>query len=136
MFSQVSIQKAGEPVTCHIKRIHANTTNTTAIKYEKGLSYQLKANSIGYFSRVSNLLPNEKVAIELVYPLSNSGEKIVISVEDGGSIEGKKIQVMHLDTQKKIAFDFNLGTDPGIYRLRITKGKDSKVIQLWVGRED
>ena len=59
---------------------------------------------------------------------------MVISVEDGGRLDNDKgVKVMQLDREKKITFNFQVTGDPGIFRLLLTKGKDSKVVQFWVG---
>jgi hypothetical protein len=136
LFSQVTTPIQNEPGNCYIKRPDFKGGKQSELKNGKVLSYQLKANELGYFNRVTNLLPEEKITIALNYPKAKAGEQLIISIEDGGDIEGKKIHIVRLNPEKSISFIFNLAADPGLYRLLIRKGGDVKVVQLWVGRED
>lgn len=120
-----------EPATASIQR--ENKDLKPGEKNKPGKQHQLKTNSLGYFNKVSNIEPLEKLGIEIFYPKGSSGEQVVVSVEDGGIIDGKRIKVLQLDHDKKATFTFQAGGDPGIYKLLISKGSDCKMLQLWVG---
>ena len=128
--AQIS-NSSGEQVKCFIKR---NSNNGTNKLRTDNVTYELKENQIGNFNCIYNILPFEKIPIEMVYPKGVAGENVVISVEDGGKLDNNKgLKVVPLDRKKTAAFVFIAAADPGMYRLLITKGQESKVVQLWVG---
>lgn len=99
-------------------------------------SHQVMPDQTGAFDLVPNILPMQKVPLEIAYPQGRSGEKVIIEVLDGGTLENnKKVKVLTLNSQKKISFNFQVARDPGIYRLTLRKGDDIKEVQLWVGPE-
>lgn len=131
----------GELATCQVditqfavqesKSPSASKISPAAIKTHKPL-----LNQAGYFDRVSNLQPQQQVSVQLVYPKARAGEKIAIMVLDGGTLDNnKKDKVVQLGRDKKVMFNFQPAHDPGIYRIVLRKGVDTKVVQLWVGPE-
>ena len=97
-------------------------------------THQLTSNYAGYFDRISSLPPLSSVLIELTYPSAQGGEKVAVSVEDGGILEGgEQVKALTLDKAKKASFRFQLASPPGLYRLLLRKGPDTKIIQFWVG---
>lgn len=97
---------------------------------------QLKPNSLGFFNRIPHIKPAGKVPIQIAYPDGNVGEEVVIMVKDGGKLDnGKQVKVVHLDSQRKISFNFQVTDHPGTHRVVLQKGNDMKVLDLWVGSE-
>ena len=95
--------------------------------------YTRRPNQIGCFPKIAKIPPGDTVAIEVSYPNGRAGEKIVLSVEDGGKLDnGKGVKVMQLDNQKKCSFNFTVTQYPGLYRVSLLKNMDTKVVQLWV----
>lgn len=97
-------------------------------------SYRLEPNEFGLFDRISDVSPLEVIPIAMAYPEGNEGEKVVIIVQDGGQLDnGKRVKLVQLDKRKKVSFDFQVTSSPGIYRVMLRKGNDTKVLQFWVG---
>ncbi|MEJ7685317.1 MAG: hypothetical protein WKG06_47240 [Segetibacter sp.] len=91
---------------------------------------------MGSFDRVSDIQPWQIVPIEIFYPKGRRGEKVVLSVEDGGTFDNnKRVKVLPLDSQNKISFNFRVAGDEGIYTITLSKGNDTKEVKLWVGSE-
>ena len=98
--------------------------------------YVLPPNQIGNFTRVYNIQPLSTIAVEVLYPKSTPGEMVIISAEDGGMLDNnKKVKVTQLDNQKKVTFNFQTFYEPGINKLTIQKGKDTKFIQLAINSD-
>jgi hypothetical protein len=98
--------------------------------------FELKANSAGYFQRISNIEKNGLVPIEIAYPDGIEGEKIVVAVLDGGKLDNNEIvQVIQLNKERKCVFTFQVTEQIGLFRLSLHKGTDEKIVQLWVGPE-
>ncbi len=95
-------------------------------------TYQPKLNLIGYFSKVRGIKLNTAVPVELSYPGGTPGGKVVISAVDGGLLDNNKtFKVLSLDNEKKVSFNFQANTGPGLYRITSRKGNDTKTVQLW-----
>ena len=123
-FSQVKMQRQvkAEPATCNVK---ANNKK-----------YNLKPNQAGQFQRISNIAPLSIMPVEIFYPDGKEGEKVVVSVWDGGLLDnGESVKVVYLDNEKKCVFNFQVTRSLGLFRLLLFKGTDQKVVQFWVGAE-
>jgi hypothetical protein len=108
-----------------------NTGKTAEIR-----SYRLEPNQLGNFNRVANIAPLEKVPVEMYYPDGKPGEEIVILVQDGGMLDnGNRLKVGKLDNERKLSFGFQVTDHPGLHRVMLRRGLDSKVVPLWVGPE-
>src|SRR4051812_11262333 len=101
LFAQSSRMPGLQPTTCTLKRI----TNQGTTANRKTKTSELKMNSLGYFNRISNIRPFEKLPVEISYPEGSPGDQVLVTVEDGGKLEnGTGIQVLRLNSQKKVAF--------------------------------
>ncbi len=106
-------------------------TRSTPNKY-----VQVEPNQAGFFDRVSNIRPGAVIPITVLYPQGRKGEKVVVLVQDGGSLEKeKKVEELTLDSRREISFRFRATSSPGLFRIMLRKGNDEKVINLWVGEE-
>jgi hypothetical protein len=124
----------GEAVTCHISIGDASTRQGAAAGPVK--NYTPLVNQSGYFDKISNIKPYQKVAVQVAYPKGARGEKAWVIVLDGGTLDNnRKEQVVQLDAHRRLAFNFHAGKSPGIYRIVLRKASDTKIIQLWVGPE-
>ena len=93
--------------------------------------YTVKPNQLGNFDEVAGMYPGEILPVEVYYPDGATGEKVIVGVEDGGSLDGgKAIRVIALDNKKKITFNFTV-FDVGSHRISLRKEKDVKTIQIW-----
>ncbi len=108
----------GEPAYCTI--IANNKT------------YVLTPNQVGSFDRVFNFSPGQLVPVEVTYPNGRAGDKVVVAVEDGGSVDSKGVLSARLDNQKKIRFQFQV-FDIGMHEITLKKDNDIKTIQLYGG---
>ena len=98
--------------------------------------YSLTPNADGHFQRIANVEKLAVVPIEVYYPDAKPGEKIIISVWDGGTIDnGQMVKVIQLNGQKKCSFTFQVTNQLGLFRISLYKGDDTKTVQLWVGSE-
>lgn len=99
-------------------------------------SYNLKPNTGGYFQRIAGIEKLAIVPIEIFYPDAKAGEKVVLSVLDGGALDnGQMVKMVSLDAQKKCSFKFQVTDQLGLFRISLYKGEDTKTMQLWVGPE-
>jgi hypothetical protein len=99
-------------------------------------NFELKPNSGGYFQRIANIEKNAIVPVEVAYPNGNVGDKIVLTVLDGGSVDSNKaVAVVPLDGDKKCVFNFHVTNQVGLFRVLMTNGEDQKIVQVWVGAE-
>jgi len=95
---------------------------------------RLKPNSADCFPRVYTQ-PGQMVEITLHYPGAD-GQKLIVGVDDGGSLaDGKAVQVLQLDRSGKATFVFQVGEQPGVYRLSLKRGKDYKALNFWAGEK-
>ncbi|MEO6729774.1 MAG: hypothetical protein ABIN01_01060 [Ferruginibacter sp.] len=119
------------PQTNKSKAVKSKAIAKTSVK-----RYAPTLNQLGYFEQVSNIQPLQNIPIEIAYPNGRPGDRVIVAVADGGTLDNKeKAKMLQLDIQKKLAFNFQAASDPGIYRIFLRKGKDTKVIRLWVGPE-
>ncbi|QMU30143.1 hypothetical protein [Adhaeribacter radiodurans] len=138
--------QSGEKAFCEIKisnpSLTGNAKSNSGVKKAQqnktkqvdSKKYQLQANEFGLFDQVSGIQPKQKVPVQLNYPAGRVGEKVAIIMLDGGTLDnGKKVKVTQLDTQKKMTFELQVTSDPGLYRVLLKKGSDTKTVQLWVG---
>lgn len=125
----------GEMAFCTIKVDNVQKRGRRLVTTDSK-SYKVTPNQNGSFDQVSDIKPLQKVPIEVYYPHGRSGEKVVISVEDGGTLDGnKRVRAVLLNGQNKISFNFQTAAAPGIYTIKLYKGDDIKEVQLWVGPE-
>jgi hypothetical protein len=118
---QAPLKVKGEPALCRVK-VNDKT-------------FELKVNGGGYFQRIPNVPKNAVVPVEIFYPNGIEGEKIIISVLDGGRIDQEIVKVINLDKEKKCAFNLTVTDQIGSFRVLVIKGDDEKVVQVWVGPE-
>lgn len=136
LIAQGMRMEKGEPASCviRINNEKAATKLKTAPLPVK--MYEVSPNQVGLFKQVSNIKPLEKISLELSYPSAKVGEKIVVTVLDGGKLDnGKGVKVMNLNQLRKCPFGFSVTENMGLYRLLVRKGNDVKVVQLWVGEK-
>jgi YD repeat-containing protein len=93
--------------------------------------FQSKLNQIGCFDLPPAFPSDAVVFIEINYPNANIGDRVILSVQDGGQLDnGKDVKVQKIDNNKNLIFSFHL-YDEGLHRVILRKGNDSKTVQLW-----
>lgn len=122
----------GEMATCEISMLAAGDRGKAADQKK----YAPPLNQLGYFDMITNIRPHQQFMVQVAYPRAARSEKAWVIVLDGGLLDnGRKEQVVQLDAHRRLMFNFKAGASPGIYRVVVRKGSDSKVIQFWVGPE-
>lgn len=103
--------------------------------------HPLKASSHGEFPML-DMGPTMRARVELHFPDAKPGDKVAISVVDGGRIlvqdADRRAQpvsgVNHVvGADKKIRFLFETGTGDGIYRVAARRGRETRHLEFWVG---
>lgn len=126
----------GEAASCIIKVNNPGATGKMKNTPSPVKIHEVSPNQYGVFEQVSNIRRSEKVLLELSYPSAKPGEKVVVIVLDGGSLDnGKKVKAMTINDQRKCPFAFSVTENAGLYRLLVRKENDAKVIRLWVGED-
>ncbi len=98
--------------------------------------HELKPNAGGFYQRVSGAKTWSSVPFEIAYPAGKPGEPVVLTVLDGGRINGNKVvEVVKLNNDLKCVFSLKLNNNLGLFRVLAVKGLDEKVAQIWVGPE-
>lgn len=124
--------------------MHVNAQDKRAIDGEMAICkitvdkkiYQPLPNQVGCFDMISNIKPLATIPVEVSYSNGKAGDKVILTVEDGGKLDnGKGIRIAQLDNLKKLSFSFTVSNQPGLFRVTLSKGNDTKTIQLWVGEE-
>jgi YD repeat-containing protein len=122
-----------------------NAQNQRAIDGEKatckitfnGKVFEPKLNQIGYFDRVLHIPALTKISVEVYYPDGNINDKIVLFVEDGGKLDSDKAtETVQLNNQKRLSFNFETVAQPGLFRVVLKKGNDTKVVQFWSDKKN
>ncbi len=100
-----------------------------------GQSIDLEPNQVGAFPRVLIDL-GQKVSVTVNWPDAQAGQRVVAAVEDGGTLnQGQRVLPLNLDGRLQVAFDFTAEQGPGIYRVTLRHGADTKALELWAGPE-
>lgn len=103
----------------------------------------ISANRLGLFERVM-IAPGLPVPVRAPWPGGKAGEKIVVSVEDGGQIsadnrpagKGQRVLVVTLDDKNQAGFWFHPEDGLGVFRVTLRgKGMKTCTLQFWSGPE-
>lgn len=95
--------------------------------------FRLTPNQAGRFNRV-RVKPSTPFPVEVAYSEGEPGQNVVVEVEDGGELgNGNGVEVVKLDTQRRVNFSFKADATPGKYQVVLRKGVDEKVLEFWVG---
>ena len=97
-------------------------------------NYKLTPNQLGNFQQVV-VGPKQKVQVQVSYPDGSAGDKVAVTVEDGGHLNEKQMsEVASLDADHNVNFQFQTTDQAGIYRVALRGGADVKVLNFWVGQ--
>jgi len=95
--------------------------------------FELTPNQLGNFQQIQ-MGPKQKVSVQVAFPEGQPGDPVAIEVKDGGQLDGKQMaEVVALDNQDDIQFQFQTTDQSGIYRIALRSGADVKVVNFWVG---
>ncbi|MCG3148843.1 MAG: hypothetical protein PCFJNLEI_02292 [Verrucomicrobiae bacterium] len=96
-------------------------------------TFRERSNEHGVFN-VIRIQERQQVALEVAFGAGDPGQRVVAMVEDGGTLrDGQRVLPMQLDAQLKVAFDFTASENRGVYRIRLRRGTETKMVQFWAG---
>ncbi|MCG3146571.1 MAG: hypothetical protein PCFJNLEI_00002 [Verrucomicrobiae bacterium] len=96
-------------------------------------TFRERSNEHGVFNEI-RIQPNQPVAVAVAFGAGEAGQRVVAMVEDGGTLQdGQRVLPMELDAHRTVAFQFNTGDNRGIYRIRLRRGTETKLVQFWAG---
>jgi hypothetical protein len=108
----------------------------TASVTVNGATYNQVPNQLGVFPQIQ-IQPKGIVQVQITYPRGNPGDPIAIAVQDGGHLivndKSAMSQVLGLNGQNSLQFQFQATEQLGIYRISLRNGADVHVINLWAG---
>ena len=79
----------------------------------------------------------QKIALSVQYPGGVAGQKVNVQVADGGGL-GNDYQMAiqeSLDASGGLSFNFQAGSEEGIYRIIIDNNGLTQTFRFWVGLE-
>lgn len=74
--------------------------------------------------------PNQIVSVAMAYPLSLSGQPVSIEPLDGGRAIVPQ-QGLTIGVDGTLAFQFQVGSVPGLYQVRIHRAASAVALQFW-----
>jgi hypothetical protein len=81
-----------------------------------------------------HIQPRAKVPLTVTYPDARPGDEVIIQALDGGTLaNGQMAMRLTLDGQCGCEFTFEALAGQGVQRILVRKGRDEKLIDLWVG---
>lgn len=98
-----------------------------------GQTYRERSNEYGVFPEL-RIEPRQQVGIAVAFAQGDAGQRVVAMGEDGGVLrDGERVLPMQLDANRHVAFHFTAGHERGVYRIRLQRGTETKVLQFWAG---
>lgn len=118
-----------------VPRLQAAETQGKAVVTSSGVTSTLTPNTEGVFPRVL-MSANESAKVSVTFASGSAGDKVAIAVLDGGSVDGKGVQIGTLDNKLQVTFNFATTTNDGLYRVSIRTAQGLLTLQFWVGAEN
>ena len=101
-----------------------------------GKPLTLGVNQLGQFPRLY-VAPNALIPVTLHYPNAQPGERVLAAAMDGGRFANSQTGIpLLLDPAGTASFAFQVTGMPGTHRVHVSKGRDVKVLDFWVGPEN
>ena len=101
-----------------------------------GKPLSLGVNQLGQFPRLY-VAPNALIPVTLHYPNAQPGERVLAAAMDGGRFANSQTGIpLLLDPAGTASFAFQVTGMPGTHRVHVSKGRDVKVLDFWVGPEN
>lgn len=112
---------------------HPTSPSISAKILAGGSTHVLRSNRSGWLRRVY-VKGQETIPVEVNYPEAREGERVLVSVEDGGRLDnGRLAKLVTLGADRSAGFRFETGDHPGLYRVSLSKGPETRLLQFWVG---
>ncbi len=100
-----------------------------------GKTQVLAANVRGEFQRLT-VPASATISASVPFAGAEPGEVIPVQAEDGGQLQGLAAQGMVIvDSDHKVALDYQVSADDGLHRVTLRRGGESRVLEFWVGAE-
>ena len=99
-----------------------------------GVTSTLAPNAEGVFPKVS-MAANGSATVTVTFAAGASGDKVAIAAMDGGSVDGRVVQVGILNDKLQVSFTFATTANDGIYRVELRNAQGTQTLQFWVGSE-
>ena len=101
-----------------------------------GKPLTLGVNQLGQFPRLY-VAPNALIPVTLHYPNAQPGERVLAAAMDGGRFANSQTGIpLLLDPAGTASFAFQVTGMPGTHRVHVSKGRDVKVLDFWVGPDN
>jgi hypothetical protein len=96
--------------------------------------YVVQADGEGVFvPRVPTAI-GARPAVRVAFPDGEPGEPVVVQVEDGGVLENNEpTKLAHLDERRQMEFALQMTRNPGLFRVVLRKGAETRTLQFWAG---
>lgn len=108
-------------------------TTTARVTTPDNNTYSLTPNQVSNFERVY-VSERDVVSAEVTYPRAREGQIVVVQVLDGGKLEnGLPTKKVELGSNRTVSLQFQVTENRGMHRVRLTRGTDEKILDLWVG---
>jgi hypothetical protein len=96
---------------------------------------KLVMNELDEFPRIY-VAPGEEAEVRMRWPQAAPGDKVVAAVEDGGQLgHGERVKALEVDANQELSFPFVAGMEPGIYRISVRRGAETKTVQFWASND-
>lgn len=103
------------------------------VRRASGETVSPRLNGLGHFERI-HVAAGESLPVRVVYPEGQPEDPVAIEVQDGGALDSGAIaQLGRLDAERALAFTYSLSANPGIHRVMLRKGADTRTFDFWVG---
>jgi len=97
---------------------------------------RLIPNQAGNFPRVFVDEP-ELVRIRVAYPEASAGDRVAVTVLDGGELEsGGLTGVREVTEGGLVAVDFTPSINPGTHRILLRRAGEERAVDIWVGPDN
>ncbi len=114
--------------------VQAAQTAGSAVVTAAGVTSTLAPNEEGVFPRLL-MSANQSASVSVTFTVGAPGDKVAIAVLDGGSVDGKGVQIATLNNKLQVTFNFATTTNEGLYRVGIRTAQGLLTLQFWVGPE-
>jgi hypothetical protein len=81
--------------------------------------------------------PLSKTQVTFEFPNGQQGEQLVATALDGGILEGSySSEILTLNSAGIVNLNFQLGQNPGVYRIRVEQGAEAVTLNYWAGPDN
>lgn len=115
-------------------RLVAAGTQGSAVITTGGVTSTLEPNAEGVFPMVV-MAANGNARVVVTCPSGGPGDKVALAAQDGGSVDGRVVQIARLNEKHEVTFNFSTTANEGLYRVAVRMPQCVETVQFWVGAE-